>query len=290
MSRYTTPYLRDGISAEDFRSRLDSFLSLDDHAMEGYAGSERQRDLSVRFHWGHDHDFGPFALKGRMTDHHLRLITTYVNMGVLPIDLTGKRVFDIGCWTGGTSLLLAAMGAVEVYAIEEVRKYADAANYLAHAFAVDDQVTVHKRSIFDCTTAELQDRFDIVNYSSVIYHVSDPILSLRICFNALRDGGRCLIETESLPDDQPSGRGFLRYLGPRFTHSGTAEERSRGGWSWFIPSAPALQKMMEDVGFTNVACPGLTIAGEYGQRLFAVGTRGAHVDMLRAGLSVPTIR
>jgi hypothetical protein len=48
--------------------------------------------------------------------------------------------------------------------------------------------------------------------------------------------------------------------------------------------------MMEDVGFTDVACPGLTIADDYGQRLFAVGTRRAHVDMLRAGLSAPKIR
>lgn len=46
----------------------------------------------------------------------------------------------------------------EVYAIEGVRKYADAANYLAHGFAVDGRVTVHNRSIFDCTTAELNDQ------------------------------------------------------------------------------------------------------------------------------------
>lgn len=302
MARYTTSNLRAGLSAEEFRRGLDSFLSLDDHAMEGYADPDRQRDLSVRFHWGHNHDFGSFALPGRMGDRHLNLITAYVSMGALPMDLTGKRVFDIGCWTGGTSLLLAAMGAAEVYAIEEVRKYADAANYLAHAFAVDDRVTVHNRSLFDCTTAELQDRFDVVHYSGVIYHVSDPILSLRTCFNALRDGGTCLVETQSFGGYRGTRRqlnvsrrngtsrrrpGFavVRYNGPRLTHSGTAEERSRGGWNWFVPSAAALQNMMEDVGFTDVACSGLV-----GNRLFAFGTRRAHVDMLRAGLSAPKIR
>jgi 2-polyprenyl-3-methyl-5-hydroxy-6-metoxy-1,4-benzoquinol methylase len=290
MSRYTTPRLRVDISIEDFRRSLDGFLSLDDHAMEGYADAERQRDLSVRFHWGHDHDFGPFALKGRMGDHHLRLIETYVSMGALPADLAGQRVLDIGCWTGGTSLLLAAMGAAEVHAVEEVRKYADAANYLAHAFAVDDRLTVHNRSLFECTTPELQDRFDIVNYSGVLYHVSDPILSLRICFNALRDGGTCLVETESLPGKQLPGLDLLRYLGPRHTHSGTPAERSRGGWNWFIPSAPTVRRMMEDVGFTDVVCHGMTVAGDHGQRMFAVGTRQAHVDMLRAGLSAPKIR
>jgi hypothetical protein len=55
-----------GADAESFRSKLNEFLALRDFRMEGYTDPGVQRDLSVQFHWGHDHDFGDFFLPGRM--------------------------------------------------------------------------------------------------------------------------------------------------------------------------------------------------------------------------------
>jgi len=142
MARYTTSHLRSDIEVADFRSRINEYLRLTDHAMEKYVDPARQRDLSVHFHWGHNHDFGTFRLRGRMGDRHIRLISRYAQMGAIPLDLAGASVFDIGCWTGGTSLLFAAMGA-SVYAIEEVRKYAECASYLAYAFGVEDRLRAY---------------------------------------------------------------------------------------------------------------------------------------------------
>ena len=57
-----------------------------------------------------------------MGDRHLVLLARYMDdFGAFPRDLSGKRVLDIGCWSGGTSLLFSALGA-EVVAVEEVRK------------------------------------------------------------------------------------------------------------------------------------------------------------------------
>ncbi len=279
MDRYTTEALVN-TDAQAFRRRIDEFLSLDDFAVEGYQDPSMQRDLSMRFHWGHDHDFGEFKLAGRMRDRHIALLTQFMDeFDALPLDLTGLRVLDIGCWTGGTSLLLHAMGA-EVYAIEEVRKYADCAGYLADAFGLE-RLQVENLSLYDLGRDDLQDRFDIVLFAGVLYHVTDPVIALRHTFNVLKDGGTCLVETAAIPALRQS----LEYEGPTLFAERDAKGKSRGGWNWFVPSTRTLARMMADVGYTDVRTRGL-VAG----RAFAVGKRQRHVDILRAGLSVRDVR
>ena len=51
-------------------------------------------------------------------------------------DFESKDVLDIGCWTGGTALLLASLKAT-VSAIEEVKKYANMTSFLAKAFGIE---------------------------------------------------------------------------------------------------------------------------------------------------------
>lgn len=277
--RYQTQNLV-GITPQEFRSRLDAMLSVCDGEMEGYKNIERQRDLSVRFHWGHDHDFGDFQLNGRMGNRHLSIPSYFVDcLRVLPRDLAGKRVLDVGVWTGGTSLLLCALGA-EVVAIEEVRKYADAVRFLKDSFGIDN-LEVQHRSLFSLTAPDFFDRFDYVFYSGVIYHVTDPVLSLRILYNTLKDGGVILIETMGIDAPEP----ILRYEGPAITKHGSREELNRAGWNWFLPSPSALRQMIGDVGFRQVQ-----VSPVINERIFGTGTRTAHEDINRAGLSVATIR
>jgi hypothetical protein len=117
----------------------------------------------------------------------------------------------------------------------------------------------------------------------VLYHVTDPVLSLRIIFNALKDGGRCLLETMAV--DGP-GRGCV--YGERKSRAlrdPRAPGTLLGGWDWFVPSLGALQGMLEDAGF-DVRDTRL----HEGQRATALAERTRHVDMLRAGLSKPSIR
>jgi SAM-dependent methyltransferase len=263
MANYRTDRLV-GVDATAFRARIDAFLALTDHAMEGFDDPAKQRDPSIRFRWGHDHDFGAFELSGAMGDRHLTLLARFVDdLKALPLRLDGRRVLDIGAWTGGTSLVLAAMGA-EVVAVEEVAKYADCLLFLKEAFDVSS-LTPRTLSLYECTGPDFEGGFDVVLFAGVLYHVTDPIVALRITFNALRDGGSCLVESAA----SHSPRRLLSYEG-----------LGRPGWNWFIPSVPALVKMMKDVGFT-----GVRTRPTAGSRAFAVGRRAGTSDMLRAGLS-----
>lgn len=279
MQRYQT---KDLVNTDErlFRERIDHFLNLRDYTSEGYGDASKQRDLSIQFYWGHNHDFGAFSVKGMLGNNHIELISAFSDhLRVMPRALKHRRILDVGCWTGGTSLLLAAMGA-DVVAIDEVNKYIDCLSYLTTSFRIEN-LQPRRLSIYDCVTEELQDAFDYVLFCGVLYHVSDPILALRIVFNCLKDGGKCLIETAIRPSDDLT----LGYEGPLAIWGGSAETMDRRGWNWFIPSPRVLGQMMRDVGFANVS-----IVPRASHRVFAVGTRQTHVDMLRSGLSVRSIR
>ena len=183
-----------GVPPAEFRARIEAFTALDDATMEDYQSGEHQRGRSVRFEWSEDHDFGDFEVKGMAQNRATWLISMFIDqLKALPRDLSGKRVLDIGCWTGGTSLILAQMGA-SVVAIEEVRKYVDCLEYLRDSFGVSN-LEPRNLSLYDLTGDEFQDAFDIVLFGGVLYHLSDPVLGARITFDALRDQGICLLET-----------------------------------------------------------------------------------------------
>ncbi len=264
--------------AKAFKQRILEFLVLTDYKMEDFDDPAMQRDLSIKFHWGHNHDFGDFSLNGRLGNRHIKILTAFKDkLKAFPKSLEGKKFLDIGCWTGGTSLILCALGA-EVLAIDEVNKYIESLKYLKYAFDIK-KLTPKKLSLYECTLPEFQNSFDFVLFAGVLYHVTDLIIALRILFNCLKDGGKILLETATVL----SNNAILVYKGPTETTRGSKKDLNRGGWNWFVPSPVALEKMMEDVGFVDIKTRILR------GRCFTIGLRKNHVDMMRSGLST-TIR
>lgn len=272
-----------GIDVADFTHAVQSRVGVDDAAAEGYRVEdvERQRDFSVRFRWGHNHDFGTFAMAGEMRDRHIELMANFRALFQLPPDhVRGKDVLDVGCWTGGTTLLLAALGA-NVVALEEVRKYAGTAQFLATSFGLGGRVAVRPLSIYGCNTDTFRERFDTVYFPGVVYHLSDPLIALRILYNALRLGGDILVESAGIDADEP----YCRFDGSLVVTHGSRESRNRAGWNWFMPSPSALGRMMREAGFDEVRAVWHAPTG----RVFAHGRKVARVPICRAGLSVPEI-
>ncbi len=272
-----------GGKADMLFAEIDRRIGSIDSNMEGFLDSENQRDLSLKFHWGHNHDFGNGAsYQGLMGDRHLDIISKFVSSYQLPVDLSGKNVLDIGVWTGGTSLLLAAMGA-NVTALEEVKKYAEMVNILASTFGLNSQVKCLPMGLYDALPM-FADSFDYVIYSGVLYHVSDPLLSLRLIFTALKDGGICFVETLGYP----SPDSVCHYEGPAITHNDGSSRQSlnRGGWNYFMPSPSCLRSWCSDVGFQEVEVgdpdPAL--------RILASAKRTDFTDFCRAGFSLPRCR
>jgi len=273
-----------GIEPEEFRGSIQSRIGKEDSQIEGFSDDEldRQRDMTIKFHWGHDHDFGDFKMEGMMGDRHIRLLSNFASL--FPINLAefeDKDVFDVGCWTGGTTLLMASISK-SVFAIEEVKKYADTVQFLSDSFGMGDKVEVNSMSIYDCNSEEFFDRFDVVYFPGVIYHLSDPLLALRILFNSLKVGGTILIESAGINSDEPN----CRFDGSLVWTSGTRERMNRSGWNWFWPSPSALYRMMMEAGFDEIETKWF-----YGtERVYGFGKKLSQVPVCKAGISVPSIR
>jgi SAM-dependent methyltransferase len=273
-----------GISPKDFSQYIQSQIGKIDGQSEGYSKDEleRQRDLSIKFHWGHNHDFGEFKLKGKMGDRHIELLSNFIALFEVSLkDFDKKDVFDIGCWTGGTTLLLASLGS-RVFAIEEVKKYADMVTFLAKSFGIEDRVTINPMSLYNCNSKEFHNRFDIVYLPGVIYHLSDLLIALRILFNSLKVNGIILIESAGINQREP----FCRFDGSLIHGKGTRERLNQSGWNWFVPSPSALHRMMREAGFEE----NKTLWHHGTKRVYGYGRKVSQVGICKAGLSIPNIK
>lgn len=278
---YKTSNLK-GVTPEEFKISIQSEIGRIDALSEGYSNDEieQQRDLSIKFHWGHNHDFGNFKLKGRMGDRHIKLLANFITLFPVSLeDFRNKHIFDVGCWTGGTTLLLATL-AKDVFAIEEVRKYSEMVSYLAKSFGINDRVSVKPASLYECNSEEFYDLFDIVYFPGVIYHLSDPLLALRILFNSLKVGGFILIESAGINSQEA----ICQFTGSLIHGAGKKERLNRAGWNWFLPSPSALYRMMREAGFDDVQTQW------HSERVYGYGKKISQVGICKAGLSVPNIK
>ena len=251
-----------------------------DAEIEGLSGKENQRDLSIKFRWGHNHNFGNgFSVRGRMGDRHINLVAEFMT----GFDLTdsffeAKDCIDVGSWTGGTTLMLKCLGADKVFALEEVKKYALATMSLCKDVYGLDNVISDGVNLYDFKSDQ---KYDVAYFPGVVYHLSDPVLGLRRLYNALNENGICLVETAGID----SSYSIARFDGNRIYHNSdneTAEKLNRGGWNWYIPSPLCLERWMVEAGFEEVK----TYFSYASNRVYGYGVKRKYNDICRAGFSI----
>jgi 2-polyprenyl-3-methyl-5-hydroxy-6-metoxy-1,4-benzoquinol methylase len=183
------------------------------------------------FVWGHNHDFGHGICRvGAMSTRHVEITAEALELGMLPTSLDGKQVLNVGCWSGGDTLVLAGLSA-QITCIEEHPIAARAARRMTELLGLDAPVI--EASLYK-DRPDWTGKFDYVYCSGVIYHVTDPLLFLRILFAYLKPGGEVFLETKAIV-----GKGSV------CGYSGTMEK----GWNWYAPNEAALGRWMVDAGF-----------------------------------------
>ncbi len=220
-------------TAEEAAARLArSHERFKDHVDPVTWWTDAANENSMEFFvWGHNHDFGfGHVRKGAMGPRAVEIGTECMALGLLPTDLSGKKVLDIGCWSGGDLLMLAGMGA-EVTAIEEHPRAVESARWLAET--VGCPTTIHNISLYQ-DQETWAGQYDLIYCAGVVYHVTDPLLFLRIAFAYLKPGGRLVLESKA-------SQGEGAWCG----YSGTLEK----GWNWYAPTRDALGRWLADAGF-----------------------------------------
>jgi tRNA (mo5U34)-methyltransferase len=202
---------------------------------------------------------------------------------VLPHDLTGWSVLDIGCNAGFYSFELAKRGAF-VLAVDVDDRYLGQARWARAQFGLEDRVELRQMNVYDL--AVLEERFDVVLFLGLLYHLRYPLLALDIA--AERARGLLILQTLTAPGDEvivpPADLGIderdrLRDHGwPAMAFI----ERSLAGdpTNWWAPTHACVEAMLRSAGLQPVTRPG--------HELWVCRRRGAsypELDAVRAAFA-----
>jgi tRNA (mo5U34)-methyltransferase len=113
------------------------------------------------------------------------------------LDFSGKRVLDIGCRDGFFCFHAERRGAVHLLGIDTCLSLGAVELIVPH---FQSKVRMVEMSLYELNVAE-HGMFDVVLFCGVLYHLRYPFTALRTLADLVPDGGRMIIETGILADD-----------------------------------------------------------------------------------------
>jgi tRNA (mo5U34)-methyltransferase len=176
----------------------------------------------------------------------------------IPADLSGLSVLDIGCNGGFYSLEMKRRGAARVLGIDFDEGYLAQARFAAEVCGLE--IEFRALSTYDVGT--LGERFDIVLFMGVLYHLRHPLLALDLIhehvardllvFQSMQRGAATAAPVQEdyefwdvagfdLPD-WPK----LHFIEHRYAHDET---------NWWVPNRACAEAMLRSAGFEITAHP-----------------------------------
>ena len=181
----------------------------------------------------------------------------------LPADLRGRTVLDVGCNAGFHAIELKRRGADRVVGIDTDPRYLAQAAFAAEIAGV--AIELRELSVYD--VARLGERFDVVLFLGVLYHLRHPLLALDLLhehvarellvFQSMLRGAH---EPAPVEDDYPFAE---RAIFERAGHPRMAfVERAYAGdpTNWWIPNRACALAMLRAAGFAPEATPDEEVA------------------------------
>ncbi len=176
----------------------------------------------------------------------------------IPADLKGKTVLDIGCNAGYYSLEMKRRGADRVVAIDSDEGYLAQARFAGEVSDLD--IEFRHLSVYD--VAKLEERFDIVLFLGVLYHLRHPLLALDLLhehvvgdllvFQSMQRGSPDVHEVK--PDYH-----FWQtdiFENPAFPQMYFIEHcYSQDPTNWWIPNRACVEAMLRSAGFDIAGHP-----------------------------------
>jgi tRNA (mo5U34)-methyltransferase len=171
--------------------------------------------------------------------------------GSVPQDLHGWHVLDVGCNAGFYSFELARRGA-SVVAIDSDEHYLAQARWAAEQFGLQDQVEFRRQGVYEI--ARSPEKFDLVWFMGVFYHLRYPLLALDLL--ARRTRRLMVFQTLTMPGesvypdtaDHPitereplldAGWPKMAFIENRFSGDAT---------NWWVPNHAAIEAMLRSCG------------------------------------------
>jgi tRNA (mo5U34)-methyltransferase len=176
----------------------------------------------------------------------------------IPKDLTGKSVLDIGCNGGFYSMEMKKRGAARVLGVDFDEDYLAQARFAAQVTGLD--IEFRQLSVYD--VGALGERFDVVLFMGVLYHLRHPLLALDLLyehvvgdllvFQSMQRGSKDVEEVAENYDFWQTEM-FDRAAYPKlhFIENRYADDPT----NWWVPNAACAEAMLRSAGFAIVAHP-----------------------------------
>ncbi len=177
----------------------------------------------------------------------------------LPKDLTGKTVLDIGCNAGFYSVEMKRRGAARVVGVDFDDQYLDQARFAAEVLGFQD-VEFRKLSVY--VVGAVGEKFDVVIFMGVLYHLRHPLLALDLIrehvakdllvFQSMQRGSP---EVDSLEKDYPFWTTDI-FDRPGYPKMHFDEHEYAQDWTnWWVPNNACAEAMLRSAGFQVIDHP-----------------------------------
>src|SRR3954463_12458728 len=176
----------------------------------------------------------------------------------LPASLHGLTVLDVGCNAGYFSIEMKRRGAARVVGIDSDPRYLAQARLAADVTGVD--IELRQTTVYEVAT--LGERFDLVLFLGVLYHLRHPLLALDLLrehvvgdlllFQTMLRGSA---DTLDVGDDHHFWETELFDL-PAYPKLHFIEHRYAGDpTNWWVPNRACVEAMLRSSGFRILARP-----------------------------------
>ncbi len=177
---------------------------------------------------------------------------------VIPEDLTGKSVLDIGCNGGFYALEMKKRGAARVLGIDSDDDYLAQARFAAEVSGLD--IEFRQLSVYDL--GALGESFDVVIFMGVLYHLRHPLLALDLIYETV---AKDLVLFQSLQrgseTEEPVAEDYDFWQVDQFDKPGYPKmhfiEHHYAGdpTNWWAPNRACSAAMLRSAGFTILENP-----------------------------------
>ncbi len=178
--------------------------------------------------------------------------------GSIPPDLRDKSVLDVGCNAGFYSIEMKRRGAARVVGIDNDENYLAQARFAAEVCGVE--IEFRELSVYD--VEKLGEKFDLVLFLGVLYHLRHPLLALDLLYEyvvgdllvfqtMLRGSGNA----EPIGEDYPFQETGI-FNRPDFPSMYFIENKYAGDpTNWWIPNRACAEAMLRSAGFGIISHP-----------------------------------
>ena len=178
---------------------------------------------------------------------------------LVPADLTGRSVLDIGCNAGFYSFEMKRRGAARVLGIDSDDRYLAQARFAAETLGADG-VEFRNLSIYD--VGALGERFDLVIFMGVLYHLRHPLLALDLIREHVA-GDMMLFQTLTRGPDEVAKvapdydfADDAHFQDPAHPRMAFVESAWANDWTnWWVPNRAGVEAMLRASGFRIEAGP-----------------------------------